>query len=314
MPLPSPVNTIRHPLFTKYNVNVLIKRDDLIHPIISGNKWRKLKGNLAHAKPTNKKGIISFGGAFSNHIHALAYACHENDLASIGVIRGEQAYQSNFTLSWARHWGMNLHFVDRKTYKRRHDADYIQELQRKYPDYLILPEGGSNELALGGVSDVIHELNQQALFDTLILPTGSGGTLAGLIAADNNQHQIIGVAVLKEGDYLVNTVKNLLPTQAQSYNNWKLLTQYHGGGYAKFTRESCSAIADFSQVTGIPFEPVYSGKMLLALLDLVSQGYFPKGHTIMMIHTGGLQGLGGLAQRNLIKASQWHLPSAPPAQ
>jgi len=314
MPLPSPVSNIKHPLFTKFNINVLIKRDDLIHPIISGNKWRKLKDNLAYAKSTHKKGILSFGGAFSNHIHALAYACNENTLASVGVIRGEPSYQNNFTLSWARHWGMRLHFVDRKTYKRRHDADYQQELQSLYPDHLIVPEGGTNHFALGGVSDVINELNQQATFDTLMLPTGSGGTLAGLISADHNQHQILGVAVLKEGQHLVDTVTGLLPEPAKSYNNWQLLTQYHGGGYAKFSEQDCSTIAAFSQATSIPFEPVYSGKMLLALLDLVSQGYFPKHHTVMLLHTGGLQGLGGLAQRKLIKASQWHLPSAPQAQ
>jgi len=314
MSLPSPVTKIKHPLFEQHKVNVLIKRDDLIHPIISGNKWRKLKANLAHAKKAKKKGIISFGGAFSNHIHALAYACFENNLASIGIIRGEQAYQHNFTLSWAKHWGMSFRFIDRKTYKKRHESDYLNEIKHQFPDYWIIPEGGSNELALDGVGDIIDELNQQASFDTLILPTGSGGTLAGLVSADEKKHQILGVAVLKKAQYLVDVVTELLPESAKSFDNWQLLTQYHGGGYAKFSPEDCSTITEFSQITGIHFEPVYSGKMLLALLDLVKQDYFPKQHTIMMLHTGGLQGLGGLAQRNLIMASQWHLPSGPPAQ
>lgn len=314
MPLPSPVTTIKHPLFEKHKVNVLIKRDDLIHPIISGNKWRKLKDNLTMAKGTHKKGIVSFGGAYSNHIHALAYACNENSLLSIGIIRGEPAYQHNYTLSWAQYWGMKLHFVDRKTYKQRYDSDYLHEIQQLYPDFLLVPEGGSNEHALSGVSDIIDELAQQTTFDTLMLPVGSGGTLAGIIHADKNQHKILGVNVLKGGKSLQDSVTSLLPESTIAYDNWQLLDQYHGGGYAKFSADDCLKVQEFSQVTSIPFEPVYSGKMLLALLDLVSNNYFPEHHTIMMLHTGGLQGLGGLAERQLIKESQWHLPSAPPAQ
>ncbi len=164
----STVKLLHHPLFERCQVQVSVKRDDDIHPIISGNKWRKLKFNLAYLKQkTNIKGALSFGGSYSNHIHAFAFACHQQGIPCIGIIRGEAAYADNFTLTWARHWGMVLLFVDRKTYRRRHNADYIAELQSQFPHYFIIPEGGSNTLAVLGVAEIMSELKQQISFDTL---------------------------------------------------------------------------------------------------------------------------------------------------
>jgi len=305
----SPLQTIQHPLFAKHQLEVKIKRDDLIHPIISGNKWRKLKYNLAFAKEQGFKGALSFGGSYSNHIHALAYACYQQQLPCLGVIRGEKEYAANCTLSQAQQWGMALHFVDRKTYRLRHDENYLQELQAQYPEYFIIPEGGSNALALPGVGEVITELNAETDFDTLMTPVGSGGTLAGLIAADNNQHQLLGVAVLKQDGYLSQEVQHLLGKNAGNYHNWQILNDFHRGGYARFSEADCGRILAFNRQTDISFEPVYSGKMLLALLDLIEQGYFPAGHKIVLLHTGGLQGLGGLAERGLINNQDWPLPS-----
>lgn len=312
MSITSPLQEINTALFNKHRIKVFIKRDDLIHPIISGNKWRKLKYNLLAAKNTDKQGIISFGGSYSNHIHALAFACHQERLNCIGIIRGEESYHTNFTLSWAKHWGMSLNFVDRKTYRMRANSDYLQALQTQYPQHLIVPEGGSNRLALPGVSEVIDELNQQVDFDTLITPVGSGGTLAGLIQGDNNQHNLLGIAVLKQQGYLSQAVKDLLPQSQQHLNNWQINDEFHRGGYAKFSKEDAQKILLFSQQSGINFEPVYSGKMLLALLDLVEQGYFSAGHRIVLLHTGGLQGLGGLAERNIISDNDWDIPNCSP--
>ena len=314
MTLPSRVEQFHYPLFKKHKLNVYIKRDDLIHPIISGNKWRKLKGNLAEAKRLNKTGILSFGGAYSNHIHALAYACHQHRLSSIGVIRGEQHYQDNFTLAWARHWQMQLKFVDRQTYRKRQEDVYLAKLSATFPDHFIVPEGGTNPFALSGVGEIISELEQQLDYDTIMLPVGSGGTISGLINADHNQHNILGVAVLKQSEYLLGEIAQLLPPSARSYKNWQLLSQYHGGGYAKFSPQHAQQIREVINESQVPFEPVYSGKMLLALIDLVESGYFPAHHTIVLLHTGGLQGLGGLAERGLIKATQWPVPSVPPVQ
>ena len=313
MQILSPLQKIHHPLFEHHSIQVSIKRDDLIHPIISGNKWRKLKYNLKEVKKRNLSGVVSFGGAYSNHIHALAYAAQQEELKCIGIIRGEQVYANNFTLSWARHWGMELKFVDRATYRTRYENDFLEKLQQQYSDYYLVPEGGSNALAIPGMAEVIDELNQQTEFDTLITPVGSGGTLAGLISGDNNQHQLIGVAVLKQAEYLRQEIARLL-SNTTKHTNWQLLTQYHDSGYGKFSQQNAKTIKNFIKETGIPFEPIYSGKMLAAFIDLVTKGYFPANHKIVLLHTGGIQGLGGLAERKKIMASEWPLPPVPPVQ
>ena len=304
----STLERIFHPIFENNNLIVSVKRDDNIHPIISGNKWRKLKFNLRFAKENNYTGIISFGGSFSNHIHALAFACQQQGLKSLGIIRGESDYASNYTLTMAQQWGMTLNFVDRKTYRLREDTDYLENLQQKYPDYLLVPEGGSNKLALAGVGEIITELNQQCEFDTLLTPVGSGGTLAGLIQADNNQHQLLGISVLKQDGYLTEQV-NLLLSEEQHFYNWQILSAFHRGGYAKFSKEDEQRIVSFNLQTGFVFEPVYSGKMLLAFLDLIEQGYFSKGQRIVLLHTGGLQGIGGMLERKLLDGNVWSVPT-----
>ncbi|WP_114326192.1 1-aminocyclopropane-1-carboxylate deaminase/D-cysteine desulfhydrase [Candidatus Colwellia aromaticivorans] len=312
MTILSELQPLFHPLFNKHKVQVEIKRDDIIHTIISGNKWRKLKFNLQHVKQAQKfNGVLSFGGCYSNHIHALAFACCEQNIPCVGIIRGEVAYADNFTLSWAKHWGMKLHFVDRKTYRRRHDNDYLKELQQQFPHYFIVPEGGTNKLAITGVSEIITELTTQTEFDTLITPVGSGGTIAGLIVGDalnNATHKILGIAVLKNAKYLENEIKHLLPTAVKTHNNWQLLTEFHRGGYAKFSPNDIARIVEFNQVTGVEFEPVYSGKMILAFLDLLEQGYFRNGERIVLLHTGGMQGLGGMIERGILNAEDWPMP------
>lgn len=304
----SPIEKIEHEIFKEYQLNIFIKRDDLIHPIISGNKWRKLKYNLLEAKKRKYKGVLSFGGAYSNHIHALAYACKQQNLKSLGIIRGESIYQANATLSKAKSWGMEFNFVNRAEYRLREHKDYLRVLQNKYPDYYMVPEGGSNDLALPGVAETITELNQQIKYDTLMVPVGSGGTVAGLIKQDNNQHNILGIAVLKQAEYLKTEIEKLLPNQMNKYHNWQLLTDFHLGGYGKFSNSDAFKIAQFSKTTKIPFEPIYTGKMLLALLTLITQDYFKKHETIVLLHTGGLQGLQGLVEQNKINSEQWHWP------
>lgn len=312
MAILSDLQPLNHPTFNKHKVQVQIKRDDIIHPIISGNKWRKLKYNIEAAKQSpSVQGVLSFGGCYSNHIHALAFACFEQNIPSVGIIRGEAEYANNFTLSWATHWGMKLHFVDRKTYRRRYDSDYLAELQQQFPSYAFIPEGGSNSLAIKGVSEVITELIQQTTFDTLITPLGSGGTLAGLVAGDaSNQtnHKILAIAVLKNAEYLREQVESLLPENAKNHKNWNLLTNYHRGGYAKFSPQDAARIIEFNRITGVDFEPVYSGKMILAFLDLLDEGYFSPGEKIVLLHTGGMQGIGGMLERGIMNKEDWSVP------
>lgn len=309
--IPSPVQIIEHPLFTKHKVTVYVKRDDLIHPVISGNKWRKLKYNLQHAITSGYLGVISFGGGYSNHLHALAYACHQIQLPVIGLVRGEQHYQNNATLKQAKHWGMSLRFMDRKTYQQRNDETFLTMLTARYPGYFLIPEGGTNPLALKGVSELSEELNRQVEFDTIITPVGSAGTLSGIITGDKQQHSILGIAVLKQAEYLHKHIHTLLQSQQCNAQNWQLLTQYHGGGYAKFSHEDLTKMRAFSHATQLPIEPIYSGKMFLALLSLIEQGFFSAGQRIVALHTGGLQGLYGLIEQNRIKADEWLLPLEP---
>jgi 1-aminocyclopropane-1-carboxylate deaminase len=305
----SPLQKIIHPIFEQYKVHVQVKRDDLIHDVISGNKWRKLKYNLTQFKSGNYEGALTFGGSYSNHIHAFAFACKQQNIPCIGVIRGEADYAKNYTLTWARHWGMHCHFVDRKTYRRRFETDFLTELSELFPNYFIIPEGGSNHLAIPGVAEVPTELNKQSEFDTLMTPVGSGGTLAGLISGDcvanSKHHRILGVAVLKQAEYLINEVKDLLTPEGLTHNDWQLLTDFHRGGYGKFSAIDAQRILDFNQQTGVTFEPVYSGKMILALLDLLEQGYFKPEERIVLLHTGGLQGIGGMIEQGRLDAKDW---------
>ena len=311
LPLSS-LQPISHPIFTLHKIDVKVKRDDQIDNIISGNKWRKLKYNILHAKAIGAKGVITFGGCFSNHIHACAFACQQQQLPVMAFIRGEEVNQHNYTLTWARHWGMQLKFVDRMTYRQRNDKRYLTQLQQQYPEHLIIPEGGSNALALTGMAEVINELNQQCDFDCLITPVGSGGTLAGLILGDKGQHNLLGIAVLKQQDYLENEIKALLPSNCQQYKNWQVKNEFHRGGYAKFSDLDAAKIRQFSAEVDIDFEPVYSGKMILAVLDLIESGYFPAHHRLILLHTGGLQGLGGMFERGILNPDEW--PSLPVPQ
>lgn len=296
----SPLQLISHPLLTAANITLSIKRDDLIHPDISGNKWRKLKYNINYATKNNIDHILSFGGAFSNHIHALAAAGHHFGFKTTGIIRGEAHYAKNATLSQAQKWGMKLSFVNREKYRLKENTQFLDDLQLEYPNAYIIPEGGSNELALRGVEEVVEELLQQSTtpIDHIFTATGSAGTLSGLISGALKHSpltQIHGVAVLKNADYLKNSVHRFLPHV--THKNWYLHCQFHHGGYGKVSPELASFCRKFVSDTGVIIEPIYTGKMLYALWQLIEQGYFKAGENIVAVHTGGLQGLSGLKEQ-----------------
>ncbi|WP_211217134.1 pyridoxal-phosphate dependent enzyme [Psychromonas hadalis] len=302
---PSPLQEITHPLFDKKKITVSVKRDDLLHPHISGNKWRKLKFNLLEARKQGINHIVSFGGAYSNHIHALAAAGFYFGFKTSAIIRGEAHYANNPTLKQAQKWGMQLHFVTRKEYRERHKCEYLQQLQLRFPDAFIVPEGGSNHLALIGMSELCNEIKSQCnkKIDHIVTATGSGGTLAGLIAGfshnqNNTAPKITGIAVLKEADYLVDNINILLQQGAiKATVPWQLQTEFHGGGYAKISAQLLDFCQTFEKQTTIPIEPIYTGKMFYALFELIKQDYFKAGEHIIALHTGGLQGLQGLKKR-----------------
>ena len=290
--LPSPLQRLHHPLLTRYDVELWCKRDDLIHPAISGNKWRKLKYHLLHAREHGKQHLLSFGGAYSNHIHALAAAGYQTGLRTTGIIRGEADAVSNTTLRDARRWGMDLVFVDRQSYRRRQDPDWLAQFDA--PDTLIVPEGGSSPLAIPGVAELVGEVPFSP--DLWVLPCASGGTLAGLIAGKRDREQILAIAVLKGGDFITDEVCRLHPAAA-SIPGWRIALDHHDGGYAKFSPELWQWVQDFSADTGLPLEPIYSGKAMWGLFRELAAGHIAPGSKIVFIHTGGMQGLAGLREQ-----------------
>jgi 1-aminocyclopropane-1-carboxylate deaminase len=292
-------NTIQQidaPLLKKRNIYLGIKRDDLLHPLISGNKWRKLKYNLLRMQALKKTELLTFGGAFSNHIHACAAAGKQFNIKTRAIVRGPELDNTNPTIKFAQQCGMQLHVVNRLEYRQRNDESYLNALHVRFPNAYIIPEGGTNSLALLGCEELVKSLPEH---DYLLCPTGSGGTLAGLIEGSDSTTHIIGVAVLKQADYLKDEIRKL-SSKANSQNNWQLLTDFHGGGYSKFTPELWQFCQNMSHHHQLPLEPIYSGKMMYALWQLIEQDYFPAGSKIIALHTGGLQGLKGLKYRGLI--------------
>lgn len=284
---PSPVQQLNLSWLGDDLPQVWVKRDDLIHPIISGNKWRKLKYALLEASQSHTKNLISFGGGFSNHLHALGYCCHHLGIHLTAIVRGDYTANPTPMLQDLHNWGVDIKYVDRKTYQKRNEAAYLAELAEYYQG-TVIPEGGSQHQALNGVSEVISELNEH--YDYILCPVGSGGTLAGLIhGTQSMQTRLIGVAVLKGQEYLEDLVKELLP-HPTNQANWQINHQYHFGGYAKRNSELVEFCNQFSNQTGIEIEPVYSGKLFFALCDMLKQGAFSPQDKILAIHTGGLQG------------------------
>lgn len=298
MQLPNtPIQEIHNSLFEKKGIRVLVKRDDLNHSVISGNKFRKLKYNLEQAKAEERNTLLTFGGAFSNHIYAVAGAGKTFGFKTIGVIRGEAHEKLNPTLAFAKAQGMHLHYMDRETYRRKDEREVLKQLEKQFGNYYMLPEGGTNELAVKGCEEVITEIDQD--FDIITCPVGTGGTLSGLISGLNGQKKVLGFSSLK-GNFLQNEVEQLLLTySASTYANWVVNSEYHFGGYAKVKPDLIRFILEFEDTYDIPLEPIYTGKMFYGLFDLIDKDFFEKGTTIMALHTGGLQGNAGFDFRKM---------------
>ena len=268
---------------------LFIKREDLVDPELGGNKWRKLKYNLEAAHQQNHDTLLTFGGAYSNHIYATAAAGQRLGYRTIGIIRGEQHTELNPTLKFAIDCGMQLKYIDRVTYRNKTSQQYIDRLHKEFGQFYLLPEGGSNVLALKGCTEIIDEIDVP--FDAICVACGTGATFAGLISGLSNQQQAIGFAVLKDAEFLSVDIMSLL-TQAKitTRHTWQINTAYHFGGYAKTNRTLWDFIEMFEKDFGIELDAVYTGKMFYGLFDLIKKGYFAAGNRIVAVHTGGLQG------------------------
>ena len=271
-------------------VELFIKREDKLHPIISGNKFRKLKYNIEEAKRLNQTTLLTFGGAFSNHILAVAGAGAEFGFKTIGVIRGEELeskIQENPTLVKAQELGMQFYFVSRTAYRDKEEPSFISHLHEKYGNFYLVPEGGTNNLAIKGCEEILTDSDKE-YFTHITCAVGTGGTISGLINSSTEKQQIIGFSSLK-GAFLSEVIRNFV-----SKTNWSINDSYHFGGYGKVTDELIHFLNSFYSQTAIPLDPVYTGKMVFGVLDLIEKGYFPENSKILMIHTGGLQGIKGM--------------------
>lgn len=269
----------------------MVKREDLNHEFVSGNKWWKLKYNLEEAVKQKHKTILTFGGAYSNHIFACAAAAEEHGLQSIGVIRGERVEPLNHTLSFAETHGMKLYFVNREVYRSKKDEVFIDSLKNRFGDFYCIPEGGSNTLAVKGCEEFATTRISAIDFDVLMLPVGTGGTIAGMIAGLQDAKEILGVSVLKNGEFLKQDVEELLKKYCEvSYGNWSIVTSYDHGGYAKVTQELLDLVTAMRIKHRLPLDTVYTGKLMSAVLKETERGRFSRGTTVLALHTGGLQG------------------------
>lgn len=282
---PSILTKIDDPLLAHYEIKLWMKRDDLLHPVISGNKWRKLKYSLNHALSLGADTLVSMGGAYSNHLHALAYAGKALGLKTRGFVRGERPETLTPTLADLQDWGMELNFISRSDYRLLRQYKGCLDLPGLKPGQYWLPEGGAQALALTGVAELVDEID--VAHDILCAPCGTGATLAGMIAAAPAQVSVLGFAALKNAGFLTADVEALLP---QPKANWQINLDYHFGGFAATTPELMAFIAGFENKTGIPLDPVYTGKMMYALYDLITKHRFTPGQRIIAVHTGGLQG------------------------
>ncbi|AOT09810.1 1-aminocyclopropane-1-carboxylate deaminase/D-cysteine desulfhydrase [Pseudoalteromonas luteoviolacea] len=294
--LESPLQTIRHPLLSAKKIELKVKRDDLLHPTVQGNKWRKLKYNLIELKRQQCQSLLTFGGAFSNHLYATAMASKLFNIPAHFIVRGPHLDLGNPTIRFAKACKVGLHPVTRVEYRQRHDADYLELLRRQFPTAFIIPEGGSNEFALQGCKELAQSLPPS---DYLCCAVGSGGTLAGILQGVRNETKVLGFAVLKNADYLNQEVTSLNP-DALHLTNWHILTQFHDGGYGKFSAPLWSFCQTMTLDHHLPLEPIYTGKMMYGLWQMIEQDQFPQHSRIIAIHTGGLQGLNGLRYRHLI--------------
>ncbi len=282
---PSILTKIDELLCARFGIDLWMKRDDQLHPVISGNKWRKLKFILDHALYSGADTIISMGGMYSNHLHALAYVGKALGLKTIAYIRGDNPDLLTPTLVDLKAWGMELRFISRTEYRQLRQYKGSLDLPGLKPQQYWLPEGGAQALALSGLAELVEEI--EIAYDYLCVPCGTGATLAGLIAATEDHVSLLGFAALKNAGFLNTDVSTLLK---QSKSNWHINLDYHFGGFASSTAELLSFMSAFEAKTTIQLEPVYTGKMMYALYDLISKGHFSTGQRIIAVHTGGLQG------------------------
>ncbi|TPN88051.1 1-aminocyclopropane-1-carboxylate deaminase/D-cysteine desulfhydrase [Aquimarina algicola] len=291
---------VRHPILDRFGIVLDIKREDQLHKDVSGNKFRKLKYNFIEAQQLGYTSVLTFGGAFSNHIAATAAAGKILNIPTIGIIRGEElgvdlvkTLKENDTLRFALSCGMQFRFITREAYRQKSTSTFLKQLQKEYKDSYIVPEGGTNELAIKGCEEILEA--SDASYDVLCCAVGTGGTISGIINSSFEHQKVLGFPALK-GDFLTSEIKKYT-----SRTNWKLIHDYHFGGYGKINSELIEFINTFNNEQYIPLDPVYTSKMIFGIFDRIEKGFFTKNTRILAIHTGGLQGIAGMNKKLMKK-------------
>lgn len=281
-------------LYSTKGLQVYLIRSDKNHAQVSGNKWYKLKYSLIEAKARGCKHIVSFGGAYSNHIHALAYAAAALGISVTAYIRGQWS-DDNPTLIDAQKWGMQLISLTRAEYREKNNPEFLKEIHARFPGCLVIPEGGSNKNALKGVAELARSIESELpSLDCLITACGTGGTLAGLISGVISTKTLLGIPVLKGASFIKDDVQALLDESGiASTVNWELDLDGHFGGYAKVKADHLKIMTEIEQHHDVVLEPVYVAKMWRRFDELVEADYFVSGTRIAMLHSGGLQGRRG---------------------
>lgn len=294
---------LQHPDLIAHQTELWLRYTPSNNPDISGNKLLKLKYQLELALQQKYQGLLTFGGAFSNHLVATAAAAAENNLKSIGIVRGEEVDLQNPSLALCQNYGMQLIPVSRSYYKNRHQPEVLLPLARQFPDYLQIPEGGTCEAAVLGVSELDLRNTPAGPATLLSCAVGSGGTVAGLIRGAQTT-AVLGIAVVQDHS-LPEKIKQFLPEE-QNYCHWRLVPAVHQPKYGRFDEKLWLFCQSFAS-QGVQLEPIYTGKALYSVFELIQKGMIPRGSRISFYHTGGLQALKGLSYRGLI-------PTTDPAQ
>jgi 1-aminocyclopropane-1-carboxylate deaminase len=286
----TPIVQIHDRVAEEAGIQLLVKREDINHLYVSGNKWWKLKYNLSLAIQRKQNTLLTFGGAYSNHLYATAAAARELGLRSIGIVRGEEVLPLNPTLSFARDCGMQLHYISRERYRAKNTVEFGQWIAEQFGDVYVIPEGGTNDQAIAGCRELSSMIQAEVSFDFIALPVGTGGTMAGIISGLQQHHTAIGYSVLKGGEFLEKEVDHWLNQAGCKHRSWRIATAYHHGGYGKRTPGLMQFISKQEELHGLPLDPVYTGKLCYGLWDEIQRGVFPRGSTVLMLHTGGMQG------------------------
>ncbi len=300
--LPSPVERIELPLFKEKGVEVFVKRDDLIHPDISGNKWRKLKWNIAQAQKRRNQQIITFGGAHSNHIAATAAAGKAFGIKTIGIIRGEEVDLSNPTLWFAAEMGMEIQRVSRSEFRGIDTRDYLESLREVYGNAYVIPQGGANFYGVNGCMEIMSELEES--YHRVFVASGTGTTFAGMALGNRQNASLYSIPVLKNGGFIEEDVSRYVSeflvdeeTEADVKAKLTYLLDFHFGGYAKVSTELIDFIRNIHGLTGLKLDPVYTGKAFFALCETAKSLDGIEGEKWLFIHTGGLQGIPAMEER-----------------